>query len=333
MTGSKALVSQALAMLQENIERTGDPLGFRHAYWTEWASGLELPRGGPQVLLTARMYQMLPYLTQTTAMVEKFKPLVASRSMRKLVSFGSRLAGETIVRRRAEANASELKIRCTHILRGIVAALAAAGIHPGYLYEDDPYSGALLYDLGLEGMAAHAQKTYRALKDRGVREVITVDPHTTYILRTIYPQYIEPFELQVTHYLELLATHGVAARQTGMEKLPTSFVVHDSCVMARHLKISKPLRTVVNSLNLSSSEPENTGNSTACCGGPIEYAFGELSEQISEIRVKELAAVEKNILVTCPICLINLGKHQVESGSNVYDIGESLYSAYVREGA
>jgi len=331
MTGSKALVSQALSMLQENIERTGDPLGFRHAYWTEWASGLGLPHGGPQVLLTARMYQMLPYLTQTTAMVEKFKPLVASRSMRKLVAAGSRLAGEMIVRRRAEANAAELKTRCDHILQGIVAALASAGIHPGYLYEDEPYSGALLYDLGLEGIALHAQKVYRQLKDSGVREVITVDPHTTYMLRTIYPQFIEPFELQVTHYLDLLATHDMAASQTNMEKLPTSFVVHDSCVMARHLMISKPLRTVVDGLHLSCKEPENTGNCTACCGGPIEYAFGELSEKISEIRIAELAAVEKNVLVACPICLVNLGKHQVEAGPNVYDIGESLYSAYVGE--
>ncbi|MCK5723688.1 MAG: hypothetical protein KAI84_14235, partial [Gammaproteobacteria bacterium] len=69
MKRSKTLITQALSTLKGNIERTGDPLGFRHTYWTEWANGLGLPKGGKTVLLTARMYQMLPYVIQTTDMV------------------------------------------------------------------------------------------------------------------------------------------------------------------------------------------------------------------------------------------------------------------------
>ena len=80
MKGSKKLVSQALAILRDNIQRTGDPLGFKRPYWTGWADGLNLPRDGKKVLLTARMYQMLPYIIQITDWVATTKPLLAIKA-------------------------------------------------------------------------------------------------------------------------------------------------------------------------------------------------------------------------------------------------------------
>jgi len=74
-------------------------------------------------------------------------------------------------------------------------------------------------------------------------------------------------------------------------------------------------------------EPENSGLDTACCGGPVEYAFPDLSSQISSLRMKELKNVNSNVLVTCPICLINLCKYERKSGVKVWDMGEILYAA------
>ena len=76
MQSSKALVSQALLTLKSNLERSGDPLGLKKPYWTDWAGGCRLPKTGKTVLLTARMYQMLPYVVQATTMVQKIKPLL-----------------------------------------------------------------------------------------------------------------------------------------------------------------------------------------------------------------------------------------------------------------
>jgi Fe-S oxidoreductase len=60
----------------------------------------------------------------------------------------------------------------------------------------------------------------------------------------------------------------------------------------------------------------------------VEYAFADLSEKISGIRIQELANVCKNILVMCPICLINLSKYEQELGIKVWDVGELLHSAF-----
>ena len=83
--------------------------------------------------------------------------------------------------------------------------MRATGLDPAYLYESEPYSGVLLYDLGLEEeIAPHVRRVYDLFKRRGIREVITVDPHTTFMLKEIYPAYISHYDIRVRHYLECL---------------------------------------------------------------------------------------------------------------------------------
>jgi Fe-S oxidoreductase len=327
MKRSKTLITQALSTLKGNIERTSDPLGFKHIYWTEWANGLGLPKGGKTVLLTARMYQMLPYVIQTTDMVASVKPLLAIKGFGKVLSMGNRLAGETVIRLKA-IGAKEIKARATRVLKGMVAALNRAGAHPSYLYEDEPYSGVLLYDLGLEdGIAPHIGKVYEMLKGHGVEEVITVDPHTTFMMKEIYPKYIENYDIRVRHYLEILSERTGTFGNASHKDLPNEFVMHDSCVMTRDLSIVEQARKMAANMGINLLEPENTKLDTACCGGPVEYAFADLSRQISSIRIQELARICKDIIVTCPICLINLMKYESELGARVWDMGEILYAA------
>jgi Fe-S oxidoreductase len=327
MKRSKTLITQALSTLKGNIERTGDPLGFRHIYWTEWANGLGLPTGGKTVLVTARMYQMLPYVIQTTDMVASIKPLLAIKGFDKLLTLGNRLAGETMIRLKARGE-KEVKSKGIKVLRGILAALNRIGQAPAYLYKEEPYSGVLLYDLGLEdGIASHIDKVYELLKGHGVEEVITVDPHTTYMMKEIYPEYIANYDIRVKHYLEILSEEKGGIGEVSDKNLPNEFAVHDSCVMTRDLGIVEQTRNVAAKLGVRLLEPENTKLDTACCGGPIEYAFADLSEKISGIRIQELASVCKNILVMCPICLVNLRKYEKELGIRVWDMGELLFEA------
>ena len=76
MQHSKVLISQALNTIRGNLERTGDPLGLKTAYWTQWAEGLDMPMRGSTLLYTARMYQMLPYVVRTTELAAAAQPLV-----------------------------------------------------------------------------------------------------------------------------------------------------------------------------------------------------------------------------------------------------------------
>lgn len=327
MRSSKVLVSQALKTIAGNLTRTGDPLGLKTTYWTHWAKGLGLPRRGDVLLYTARMYQMLPYVVGATEMAAATGPVLPAlkvRAFARMAQMAGALAADPLLRLQGSAE-YEIRRRGEAALKGVVAALGAAGIRPAYLHEQEPYSGVLLHDLGLEDeVPALARAVYRTLKATGAKTIVTTDPHTTFMLREIYPRFVPGFDLDVRHYLQVLANAAPLARTPPAEALPRQIVFHDSCVMTRDLDIVTPPRTVLERLGIEIVEPENCGKNTACCGGPVEYAFADLSRSISGIRARELAAGAADIVVTCPICLINLMKHEQIKAVRIWDIGEIL---------
>ena len=240
---------------------------------------------------------------------------------------GNRIAGDKIIRFKA-LGSRELKLKGNNALRGIVSALEALDQKPAYLYEDEPYSGVLLYDLGLdEYIEDHIKKVYSLLKSHNVKKVIGVDPHTVFMLKEIYPKYVDDYDIEVKHYLEILSENKDALRKNCKKDIEKEFVIHDSCYLTRELGIIEQVRAVSSCLGIDLVEPENTKLDTACCGGPIEYAFRDLTEKVSETRIKELSNVSKNIIVECPICLINLRRYEKEMGIKVWDIGELLFEA------
>ena len=327
MRRSKRFVGEVLSTLKNNIQRTGDPLGLKGVYWTGWAKGLDLQKGGETILLTARMYQMLPYIMQITGLVASAKPFLSRRGLGDIVNMGNRIAGNKIIRFKALCS-RELKLKGNNALRGIVSALKVLDQKPAYLYEDEPYSGVLLYDLGLdEYIEDHIKKVYSLLKTYKVKKIIGVDPHTVFMLKEIYPKYVDNYDIEVKHYLEILSENNQALQKLCKRSLDKEFVIHDSCYLTRELGIVEQVREISSSLGMTISEPENTKLDTACCGGPIEYAFRDLTEKVSETRIRELSAISKNIIVECPICLINLRKYEKEMGIKVWDIGELLFEA------
>ena len=327
MRRSKRFVSEVLSTLRDNIQRTGDPLGLKRVYWTGWAKGLNLQKGGETILLTARMYQMLPYIMQITGLVASAKPFLSRRGLGEIVNIGNRIMGDKIIRFKA-LGSRELKLKGNNALKGIVSALEVLDQKPAYLYEDEPYSGVLLYDLGLdEYIEDHIKKVYSLLKTYKVKKIIGVDPHTVFMLKEIYPNYIDNYDIEVKHYLEILSENNQTLKKMCKKSLNKEFVIHDSCYLTRELGIIEQVREISSSLGMTLAEPENTKLDTACCGGPIEYAFRDLTEKVSETRIQELSAISKNIIVECPICLINLRKYEKEMGIKVWDIGELLFEA------
>ena len=328
MQHSKILISQALSTICGNMARTGDPLGLKLPYWTKWAQGLGFLPQGNDLLYTARMYQMLPFVVQATEMAAGAMPLLPALSIRtfaKMAEIAGAMATEPLLRLGAW-RAKELRRRTENALKGIAAALEQAGIHPAYLHEDEPYSGVLLYDLGMEdAVIPIARQVSARLKSSRAKTIITIDPHTTFMLQEVYPRFLPGFNLAVRHYLQVLAASGLNQPYRTDSGAPRKIVFHDSCVMTRDLDIIRPARQVLAALGIEVVEPENTGKDTACCGGPVEYAYADLSRSISGIRARELAGSCKDVLVTCPICLINLMKHEKALGIRVWDMGEILH--------
>jgi Fe-S oxidoreductase len=264
---------------------------------------------------------------QVTSIVASAKPFLSRYGFAPFISLGNRLMGDHIIRVKA-LGAKDVKSRSTNALRGIARALWAVGKSPAYLYEDEPYSGVLLYDLGLdEFIDEHIKKVYRLLKSHNVKRIIGVDPHTVFMMREIYPKYIEGFNIEVNHYLEILSGETETFKKSVKKPLEKNLVIHDSCYLTRELGVIEQVRAVLGSLGVNVAEPENTKLDTACCGGPIEYAYQDLTDKISRTRAGELSAISENVVAVCPICLINLRKHEEDLGIKVWDVGELLFEA------
>ena len=277
------------------------PLSKRTA--TGWAEGLDLPRGGDTVLYTGHMYQMIPAIdamaSQMALLENSFltRFFGIGRVMNKFISL-SFFMGLTASSKKMEHS--------NQVLRDIVGLLRDAGVEFGYLYEDEFYAGALLYDDGLdEAFGDHARRVAAHLKKLGVRRLITVDPHTTKMLRQAYPHFVKDFDIEVVNYLEVLAREASRGRE---EPMNGEVVVHDSCVYARYENICEQPRELLRAAGITVREPELAGKATHCCGGPLESLFPAEAHRISGNRVEQLEAQGKNVVTMCPFCWVNLSK-------------------------
>jgi hypothetical protein len=310
-----------LGILVDNLLKRKSVLKLSHRTSTRWAQGLDIPRGGETVLYTGHMYQLIPAISALAAKMAFFENSWIT-NLFGLGRFANKFINLAWFMSRTDSD--EVK-QYNDILRKIAQTLQAAGINFGYLYEEEMYSGALVHDEGVDdAFKRHAQRVFDVFKRNGVKSVITVDPHTTNMLRSVYPEYVTGFDLEVKSYLEVLVDSKIEPSQS----LNLNMTIHDSCVYARYENIISEPRHLLRKAGAEIIEPELAGKLTHCCGGPIESFFPGKAQAIAEKRMEQLAAAGGNIVAMCPICLINL-KHAANSKNiEVKDISEYLVEAY-----
>lgn len=307
-----------VGILADNLRIRGSVLPIPARQATRWARDLDLPRGGETVLYTGLMYQLIPYIERLVALEQLF----GNSPLARLTGVGRRLNrlinGVAFV---ARPSASE-RAEYDRVPANVARLLQRAGVQFGYLYEDDLYAGALAHDLGAdEVVASHARRVVALLRKHGVREVITIDPHTTNMLRSVYPTLVDGYDLRVRSYLEVLAEQGVDFRSPR----PARVVVHDPCVYARYENMIEPPRKLLAEAGLEVAEPQNGRLQTWCCGGPVEALYPAKAAALAAVRVAQLREVADDCVTMCPICLVNLRKSA--DGMRFRDISEYLIEA------
>ncbi|KSW12212.1 hypothetical protein CF15_05500 [Pyrodictium occultum] len=306
-----------LSAIAETTLRTGLPVPAPREAVYRWAQPLGLPRNGRVYLYTGALYQLVPYIKAYVSLLEQLGK--GGSRLAKLAS--TRLAARVV---RPDRRESEL---VEGILSSIARLLSRAGVEYAYLYEDDLYSGVLLYDLGLEeAFRKHAARVYEALRRRGAEKLITVDPHTTYVMRSVYPEYVEGFSIEVVNYLELLAERlgSKPARAPGSLG---AMVIHDPCLYARALGIVEQPRRLLKAAGVEVLEPRRSGRMTYCCGGPVEALSPRLARRIAEARLRELREKSERVVTLCPICYANLSR--VARDETIVDIALVLAKGFL----
>lgn len=308
-------LSDIASIIRENIAKRGNPIGVDRSVCSSWAKDLGIPRGGDTIIYTSCMYQSIPYLIELVGLLEKLE-----RGPGIFMSMGMMLARVLDVTSIIRKYGADLE-RFNNMVRSIALALRKQGVDIGYLYEDEPYSGSLLYELGFEDdFVSHAKTVFSIFRERGVRRIITIDPHTHYILSKVYPRYIDGYNVQVIHYTEILDPSKL---EKAMDIGPDA-TIHDPCLLARFSRIVEPQRSILKSIGVNVKEPQRSGLRTRCCGGPIEALSPTLSKRIGEQRVEELSKLGKNIIVMCPICFSNISRLAEKYGVKVLDLSELI---------
>lgn len=310
-------IRDVLRMIGSSVKRYGFPVPVPKDVVYRWAYELGLPKGGDTVLFTGGLYQLIPYID---TLVRYLEGLEESR-------FAALLKADWLI-----SVASKLFVRAPKgelekqygVLRSVAELLRKAGVQFGYLYEDDMYSGALLYDMGLDDyFKEHAEAVYSKLKSLNVRTLITIDPHTTYLMKEVYGKTLSDYDLKVKNYLEVLANSNIAPTKT----LSEAVVLHDPCYYARYLRILDEPRKLLRNGGVGIVEPDRGKELTFCCGGPIESITPRLSKSIAQLRMEELAALGNTIVTMCPICYVCLSRVK-PAEVTITDISHYLHAIY-----
>jgi Fe-S oxidoreductase len=291
-------------LIADNVKKTRSPFGIPKFMANAWWKDTPVPRDGDALLFTGLMYQFIPYIDKTTHYLKQYEDTVWANYLHYAKYLPKLLSGVGL----ALMTSGKEKKKSNQILQNIVKILKKSNVDFGYKPELDDYSGILLYDLGdQDGFVQHAKFVASNLKRENIKKIITVDPHTTYALKELYPKYIgENFEVKTYFELINFSSHNGSRQVT----------LHDPCFYGRYLELSDVPQKVLGKLDIECINVRNSGEFTNCCGGPAESISPKLSKEVLDRRVEELQSTGLPIIAMCPICLGNLQK----AGANAEDL-------------
>jgi len=316
---------KVLPIMVENMRRSSNPLGISGGKLSSWASGLNLPNKGDTLLYTGCEYQLIPYVLTLVDQIKRMGPFAYEGGALVSVAMGLRKLGIDAATAFASLTAKD-EDYYNGIARTYAEVLRKHGVDFSYLGEEEPYSGALLYEFGLmEEFVEHANKVSRLFKERKVRKVIVTSPHALEAFRLLYPKFVEGFDVEALHFTEALLRSKANVRMALRD--PLEVTLHDPCHLARTLDMAEEPREILSRVkNLTRKEvPYSKKRWTTCCGAPIEILLPSLSEPLAARRVQELASSGAATAVTlCAFCLANLRKAASGGALKLIDFAELL---------
>ncbi len=308
-----------VGILADNLRFRRSVLPISSKKATRWAHDLAIPRGGETVVYTGTMYQLIPYIEKLVGLEQRLGDSSLARFSGLARKANRMVNGISLVARPAAAERAEYD----RVPANVAKLLRKAGVEFGYLYEDDLYAGALAHDLGADDVVAlHAKRIAEVFRKHGVRQAITIDPHTTNMLRSVFPKLVEGYDVRVQSYLEVLADRDLPIEA----QISGNVVIHDSCLYARCENVVEAPRELLAETGLTVGEPSNARAMTWCCGGPAESLFPKTAAAVAANRIDQLSKVSNECVTMCPICLVNLRK--AANGTMKFrDISEYLVEA------
>ena len=326
----KDLIPPGLTYLADNIVSRQNILGVTKEQGARWARNLGLPLESETIFFAGCGYQYSAQLEVMMSLIRGIdKSVIGSELPMRFARFqkklGMNLPG---IYSNVLARGSELDVKP---LKAAVRVLRRLGIEPGYLAEAEPCCGAPLNQAGLESLfAENARRAFHTLETHGVKKIIGVVPYCTHALSKFFPLHVDGYNLEVSHFLEVVDSRLSALRLKFPRKVKVTY--HDPCQLVRYLNLVEEPRRILRAIeNIKLVEPEWTNKEWATCcggGGGFEAVFPELSGMLGVNRARELLETGADIIVThCPGCVMQLkeGVREIEGdGVEVLDITQVI---------
>ena len=303
------LVPPGLVYLANNITTYQNILGVSREQSARWAKDLDLPRKAETIFFAGCGYQFSAQLETLMGLIRQMdKSIIGSELPMRFARFQKKLGlnlpgiyGNVLAR------VSDTEVPA---LEAVIKVLRTLGIEPGYLAEDEPCCGAPMYNAGMQTkFAENARQAYGKFKASGIKQIISVVPYCTNALASLFPQFIDEFDLEVKHFVEVVDENLAELKPQFPRKVKVTY--HDPCQMVRFLNIVDEPRRILRSIEgIELVETDWTcGQWSTCCGGGggFEAVFPELSQVLAVNRTRELLETGAEIIVThCPGCIMQL---------------------------
>ena len=306
---NRELIPPGLTYLADNITSKHNIMGAARGEGAKWAKGLNLPKQAETIFFAGCGYQYTSELEALMALIRNIdKSVISTETAMNLANFQKKLgfnAGglySRVMGKDREDDAAALK--------DAIKVLKKLGVEFGYLAEDEPCCGGLLYYMGLhKEFGENARQVSERLKSKGVKRIISIIPSCTNTLRQLIPASIGGNNIEVKHFSEV-----VAEKISSLDlRYPRTVKVtyHDPCQLSRYMKLVEEPRRILRAIKgIELVETKFTnGDCATCCGGGggFEAVFPELSQILATNRAKELLDTGAEIIVTqCPGCIMQL---------------------------
>ena len=269
-------------VMMDSLMKNYVPFPIDRSVCSAWTDSLK--KGGETIIYTSFMYQLSSLFRAYEKHLSTFARMGGSTRLASLGKFF------------IKPDRDDLR-RGYRILSNISNLLLKNGIDHGYLYDDEPYSGGLLLELGmLDQFWEYGSRVMKLMKDHGVKQVITVDPHTTNAMNRLKEHF--GADMEVHNYLTLIQKYSGRGK----------FVFHDPCLYTRYDTIGGKIREIAGTAGVELIEDRmvTSRDLVTCCGGPLGPVNMDLSDSIAKYRAEKLLSVSQNVMVACPLCYQNL---------------------------
>ena len=320
--------------MRENVLEKGNIPGVAGDK-AEWAKNLNLPREAEYMFFGGCGYQFMRYVEGMMKAAAGMEKVGFGREAGIGISkiFGK--IGIDLPSITAKVAAAGQEDTYTRILVSAVRVLRKLGLDIGYMHEDEPCCGSPLYYSGfLDDYIEHAKENVEIFKSHGIHKIIGLIPACTASLRDHYPKYVEGYNLEVYHFIQIVAQRLRKADLKPRLKERLSVAYHDPCQLSRYLEIIDAPREVlasIDGLELKEPHAEQCKQWSTCCGGGgLEAGSPELSERLGKRRIEELLDTGADVILShCPACVMQLKRsaQKTKADVRVLDLVEILDEA------